>query len=100
MSDEAALFVARPSDLDALNSHWAEVQQGRTKTIRLQGPFGGGRRALAGEFFRQIASAEDGTIIWRVPCLDQENGLQWLVRMYGSLIAILSQDPMVRGKVE
>ncbi|MEO0603356.1 MAG: tetratricopeptide repeat protein, partial [Myxococcota bacterium] len=100
MSDEAALFVARPSDLDALNSHWAEVQQGRTKTIRLQGPFGGGRRALAGEFFRQVASAEDGAIIWRVPCLDQENGLQWLVRMYGSLIAILSQDAMVRGKVE
>ena len=100
MSEEAAIFVARPSDLDALSTHWTEVQQGRTKTIRLQGPFGGGRRALAGEFFRRVASAEDGTIIWRVPCLDQENGLQWLVRMYGSLIAILSQDPMVRGKVE
>ncbi|MEN0061679.1 MAG: tetratricopeptide repeat protein [Myxococcota bacterium] len=100
MSEEASIFVARPSDLDALSTHWAEVQQGRTKTIRLQGPFGGGRRALAGEFFRKVASAEDGTIIWRVPCLDQENGLQWLVRMYGSLIAILSQDPLVRGKVE
>jgi len=100
LSEEAAIFVARPSDLDELNRHWAEVQQGRTKTIRLQAPFGGGRRALAGEFFRNVASADDGTIIWRVPCLDQENGLQWLVRMYGSLIAILSQDPMVRGKVE
>ncbi len=100
MSEEAAIFVARPSDLDALSAHWDEVQQGATKTVRLQGPFGGGRRALAGEFFRKVSAAEDGTIIWRVPCLDQENGLQWLVRMYGSLIAILSQDPMVRGKVE
>ena len=39
-----------------------------------------------GEFLRLLQADQDEVIQWRVNCLDQENGLQWLVRMYGSLV--------------
>ena len=100
MSEEASIFVARESDLDALRQQWATVRDGKASIVRLQAPFGGGRRALSAEFLRGLARDEDDTLVWRVNCLDQENGLQWLVRMYGSLIAMLSRDTLRRGKVE
>ncbi|HHO53474.1 MAG TPA: tetratricopeptide repeat protein [Deltaproteobacteria bacterium] len=100
MSEEASIFVARESDLDALRGLWAKAREGAPHILRLQAPFGGGRRALSAEFLRGVSQAEEGTLIWRVNCLDQENGLQWLVRMYGSLIATLSRDALARGKVE
>jgi tetratricopeptide (TPR) repeat protein len=99
LSDDA-LFVARESDVAALDAHWAAAQAGTTKIVRLQSTFGGGRRALAGEFLRQVSAGDDAPIIWRVTCLEQENGLQWLVRMYGSLMAALTSDVLTRGKVE
>ncbi|MCB9684316.1 MAG: hypothetical protein H6735_04660 [Alphaproteobacteria bacterium] len=100
MSEERPLFVARASDLDALRQLWAEAREGKTQTLRLQAPFGGGRRALSAEFLRQLQAEQDDAIVWRVACLDQENGLQWLVRMYGSLMATLTRDTLRRGKVE
>lgn len=100
MSDARSLFVARDADLDALRAHWSEALEGKPRIVRVQAPFGGGKRALAGEFLREVQARADDALIWRVTCLDQENGLQWLVRMYGSLIASLSQDILRRGKVE
>ncbi len=100
MSEDRTLFVARESDVDALKAHWSAAQQGASKVVRLQAPFGGGRRALCADFLRQVAAADGDTVIWRVSCLDQENGLQWLVRMYGSLVAVLTRDAVTRGKVE
>ncbi len=96
---EDRLFVARQEDVAALSARWAEAQTGKAQFVRLQAPFGGGRRAVAGEFLRAAAENEDA-IIWRVTCLDQENGLQWLVRMYGSLVASLTQDALRRGRIE
>ncbi len=100
MSDDRPLFVARESDVAALKERWAAARDGKSQVVRLQGPFGGGRRALSAEFLRQVSASEDDAIIWRVSCLDQENGLQWLVRMYGSLVATLTRDALTRGKVE
>lgn len=100
MSDDRPLFVARESDVDALKACWAAAHEGKSQVVRLQAPFGGGRRALSAEFLRRVAGSEDDAIIWRVSCLDQENGLQWLVRMYGSLVATLTRDALTRGKVE
>ncbi len=100
MSEERPLFVARPSDLDALQALYAKAANGEPQTLRLQAPFGGGRRALSAELVRGIATENDDAVIWRVTCLDQENGLQWLVRMYGSLLATLTRDPLRRGKIE
>jgi len=100
LSEDRPLFVARESDVAALHTLWATAREGQSKALRLQAPFGGGRRALSAEFLRQAAAKEEDTIIWRVNCLDQENGLQWLVRMYGSLVAVLTGDVLRRGKVE
>ena len=57
-------------------------------------------RFLAAEFLRALRKDTDDGLIWRVTCLDQENGLQWLVRMYGSLVAQITSDVLRRGKVE
>lgn len=100
MAEDRPLFVAREEDVAALSAAWTEARAGRPQFVRLQAPFGGGRRAAAGEFLRTIANNPEDPIIWRVTCLDQENGLQWLVRMYGSLVATLTQDAMRRGKIE
>ena len=100
MAEETPLFVAREDDVAALSSTYAKVLEGTPQAIRIQSPFGGGRRALVGEFLRNLDKTTDEPIVWRVVCLDQENGLQWLVRMYGSLIATLSSDILRRGKIE
>lgn len=100
MSDASTPFVARESDVQVLEKLWEGARTGTPATLRLQAPFGGGRRAVCNTFLRGLADADDQPIIWRVSCVDQENGLQWLVRMYGALVATLSSDVLVRGKIE
>lgn len=100
MADDTPIFVARESDVGALKAAYDAAAGGSTRVLRLQAPFGGGRRAAAGELLRHLSTLEDAPIIWRVVCLEQENGLQWLVRMYGSLMAAISSDVLTRGKVE
>jgi len=98
LSEERPLYVARDADLAALQSNWNAAKEGQPCAIRLQAPFGGGRRALATSFAAAIQG--DDAVLWRVTCLDQENGLQWLVRMYGALVATLTADILRRGRVE
>ena len=98
MADET--YVARQDDLADLTAHYDAATAGKASFVRLQSSFGGGKRALVGELTRAIRNGTDDAILWRVPCMEQENGLQWLVRMYGSLIGSLAGDLMLRGKVE
>jgi len=100
VSEENAIYIARPSDVEALQNHWQDAMSGKTRFIRLQSPFGGGRRAVVTDFLRQVEKETEEAIVWRVTCLDQENGIQWLVRLYGSLVATLSTDILRRGKIE
>ncbi len=100
MSDERAPYVAREADVQALLDHWSHACAGGARAVRLQAPFGGGRRAAVGEAMRRIALDQEEAILWRVACVDQENGVQWLVRMYGSLIAYLGADTLRRGRAE
>lgn len=100
MAEAKPLYVARESDLAALTGHWEAAKAGGTRFVRLQSPFGGGRRAIAGELLRSIQGGTDDAVLWRVVCLDQEDGIQWLIRMYGALVANLGQDVLKRGKVE
>ncbi len=100
MSKDTPVFVAREKDIAVLNDAWIQATAGTPRFLRLQSAFGGGRRALSSEFLRKVQTGNDDAIIWRVNCLDQENGLQWLVRMYGSLVATLGADILRRGKVE
>lgn len=95
-----SLFVVRPSDLAALEARWAEVKAGSPRFVRVVAPSGGGRRAATNELLRKIKGSGDDVILWRVACADSENGAQWLVRMYGSLVGVIVQDVLLRGKVE
>ena len=92
--------MARPEDVAAIKTHWEAANAGTTKLLRLQAPFGGGRRALMGEVLRDLRGSAEDPLLWRVGCSDQDNGVQWMVRMYGSLIAHASSDILRRGKIE
>ncbi len=94
-------YVARPADLDALQAHWGAVRDGSARTVLLTSPLGGGKRALVGELCRTaVAEAEDDVLIWRVNLLDEEEGLQSLLRIYASLFSGLQRSQAFRGKVE
>ena len=97
LSENQTPYVARSEDLSALHAHWNQAAEGAPKALRLQAPFGGGRRALVGQFMREAAAQRDEAVFWRVNCLDQENGVQWLVRMYGSLVATLGDLERAEG---
>jgi tetratricopeptide (TPR) repeat protein len=92
-------FVAREADVAALDALWQQVKAGTPKTVRLQAPHGGGRRALTTEFLRR-AQTDDEPLIWRTSCLAEENGIQWMIRMYGSLTALATSDVLRRGRIE
>jgi tetratricopeptide (TPR) repeat protein len=100
VSEDRSLFVARESDLSALQGHWEAACTGSPSVVRLTSPFGGGRRALVSEFLRGVSASADDAVIWRLQCSDQENGTQWLVRGYAALIATLTSDVLRRGKIE
>jgi tetratricopeptide (TPR) repeat protein len=100
LAEDRPLFVAREEDVNALLTHWNAAKTGQATAVRLVAPFGGGRRAVCGELLRQIQNEAPEAVLWRVTCLDQENGLQWLVRMYGALIATLTLDAARKGRIE
>ncbi len=93
-------FVARDEDIHALTERWEAAKAGTPTVLRLQGPYGGGRRAAVGELLQRIQASDEDVVLWRVACVDQENGVQWLVRMYGSLVAALTSDVLRRGRIE
>ena len=45
LADAQSLYVAREDDLAALLSHLDAARNGSPRVVRLQAPFGGGRRA-------------------------------------------------------
>lgn len=100
MAEDRPLFVARPEDVEALKTHWEAARGGDARFVRLQAPFGGGRRAVVNELVRELATGGDDPLIWRFAGNDQENGVQWLIRLYGSLVAQVASDVLRRGKVE
>lgn len=99
-TEERTPFVARPADVEALRTHWIAARDGGPRIVRLVSPFGGGRRALAGELMRELQASSDDVILWRVACSDQETGVQWLMRLYGGLVGFIANDVLLRGKVE
>jgi tetratricopeptide (TPR) repeat protein len=100
VSDDRPLFVARESDVAALRAHFDAAVTGDPRFVRLTAEFGGGRRALATELMRSLRSSSEDPLLWRVGPTDQEQGLQWLLRMYAGLVASISSEPLRRGRVE
>ena len=65
MADANALYVAREDDLASLWNHWESTAAGNPQFVRLQAPFGGGRRALVGETLRRISADDPDAIVER-----------------------------------
>lgn len=99
MAEAANLYVARPSDLDALRAHWEVARAGVTRFVVLEAPLGGGKRALVSELVRALPGAED-TLVLRPALEDREDGLQTLLRLYAALYGALYGNPVLRGRIE
>jgi tetratricopeptide (TPR) repeat protein len=93
-------YVARPSDILALKAHLDASREGQGRTVVLEAPLGGGKRALVGELIRTASTGTEDLIVWRVGLLDEEDGFRTLLRMYASLFATLHRAPLLRTKVE
>ncbi len=94
------IFVARESDIQQLRDHLATAREGNGRTVVLDAPLGGGKRALVGELARSVASTEDDVIVWRLAFTEEEDGLRTLLRLYATLYALLHRNPLLRTKVE
>ncbi|MFH1467082.1 MAG: hypothetical protein ABIO70_22050 [Pseudomonadota bacterium] len=94
------IFVARESDLQVLRDHLAAAREGDGRTVILQAPLGGGKRALVGELSRSLAAASDDVLVWRLAFTEEEDGLRSLLRLYATLYSMLHRDPMLRTKAE
>ena len=101
MAEETSTpFVARATDLDALQAHWAAARSGEPRIVRLQAPLGGGKRALVGELARQALADDEDTLVWRTVLSDERDGLQNLIQLYAGLFTALHRSPGMRGRVE
>lgn len=96
---EAAPFVCRPADLDALHQHLAAVKAGAARTVVVEAPLGGGKRALVGELVRTLPAGED-TVVVRALLSDEEDGFRTILRVYAALYGALYRDSALKGKVE
>lgn len=99
MADSAPLFVCRPSDVAALREHYDAAKAGKSRTVVIEAPLGGGKRAAVGELVRGLAKDEDVLVI-RAALSDEEDGLRTLLRLYAALYGALYRDAVLRGKVE
>ena len=92
------LFVARPADVATLRAHFDAAVAGEGRTVVIQGPVGGGKRALVGELLRNVGDTD--ALIWRANLIEEEDGLRTLLRLYATLYTPLYRDPALRGRVE
>jgi tetratricopeptide (TPR) repeat protein len=92
------LFVARSTDVDFLREHLDASLEGQGRTVVLEAPLGGGKRALTGEFLRSLGDF-DG-LIWRAALIEEEEGMRALLRLYATLYAACTRDAMRKGRVE
>ncbi len=101
MAEETSTpYVARAADLEALQEHWAAARGGEPRVVRLHGPLGSGKRAIAGELTRRAIAEDEDTLIWRAVLSDETDGLQNLIRLYAGLFQALHRSPSMRGRVE
>ena len=99
MAESPSLFVARPSDVAALRAHYDAVRDGKSRTVVVEAPLGGGKRAAVGELVRSLPKDEDVLVI-RAALSDEEDGLRTMLRLYAALYGALYRDTVLRGKVE
>lgn len=91
-------YVAREADLDTLKAAWATVLGGKSQTVHLSAPLGGGKRAIVGELCRSaIADAEDDVLLWRVNVREEDEGMAVVLRAYAALFQAVNRSQSFRG---
>jgi tetratricopeptide (TPR) repeat protein len=99
VAESSSLFVCRPTDVAILREHFEAARSGNSRTVIVEAPLGGGKRAAVGELIRGLPSDEDVLVI-RASLSDEEDGLRTLLRLYAALYGTLYRDAALRGKVE
>jgi tetratricopeptide (TPR) repeat protein len=99
VAESASLFVCRPSDVAALRAHLDAARAGQSRTVVVEAPLGGGKRAAVGELVRGLPKDEDILVI-RAALSDEEDGLRTILRLYAALYGALHRDAVLKGKVE
>lgn len=98
--NQESIYVARPEDIQTLKAHLDAAREGDGRTVVIDAPLGGGKRALVGEVVRAASMSQEDLIVWRIGLLDEEDGFRTLLRMYASFFATLHRNPLLRTKVE
>jgi tetratricopeptide (TPR) repeat protein len=96
-------YVARPTDLAELRSHFEAAKAGEARIVVLEAPVGGGKRVLVNELLRASAGAsgaDDNLLLIRANFTEDMDGMRALMALYAGLCAPLYRDPTLRGKVE
>ena len=99
MAQTAPLYVARPSDLAALQAHYAAAKGGESRFLVLEGVLGSGKRVLVSEMLRQLPK-DDDVLVLRVPLTEDMDGDAAMKALYAALCGALYRDATLRGKVE
>ncbi|GDX79460.1 hypothetical protein LBMAG42_12710 [Deltaproteobacteria bacterium] len=93
------VYVARPSDLAALQGHYAAAKAGQSQFVVLEGPLGSGKRVLVSEMLRLLPK-DDDVLVVRVGLTEDMDGDSAMKALYAGLCGALYRDPILRGKVE
>ena len=99
MAETLPLFVCRPTDVAVLRAQLDQARSGTARTVVIEAPMGGGKRAAVGELLRGVAEGED-TVVVRAALSDEEDGLRTTLRLYAALLGALQRDTALRGRVE
>jgi tetratricopeptide (TPR) repeat protein len=93
------VYVARPSELAALQAHYASAKAGKARHVVLEGLLGSGKRVLVSEMLRLLPKDEDVLAV-RVGLTEDMDGDAAMKALYAGLCGALYRDAVLRGKVE
>ncbi len=99
MAESPSLYTCRPADLAVLRAHLDAARAGTSRTVVLEAPLGGGKRAVVSELARQL-TADDDVLVVRAALSDEEDGLRTMLRLYAALYGTINRDSVLRSKIE
>lgn len=103
---ENQLFVCRPTDSAFLRAQFDAANQGAgSKTVVLEAPLGGGKRAVVGDMVRHLledvgAEASKELIVVRAAFSDEEDGLRCMLNLYAALYGAIFREDTLKFKAE
>jgi hypothetical protein len=91
---ESTPFVGRSSEFSALDEAFAELCNGRTLTVSVEGPSGIGKSALVGRFVQEVAASGREVMLLSGRCYERETArFKALDALVDALATALSRLP-------